>query len=228
MCFTPKVSFATAFIEFFTAAWLCYRFPKSKLTAFFAVVLIFLATYQFSEFMLCVTGNTELWGKVGFIAYTFIPAILVLFTATPGKIKIKYLPYFIPAIIISAIAAFDKNFITYGVCHTLFVTIRNKFFSFDSNPIMTVLYCEYYFIYLAITTIYLYRKIKIAKNKQEKFIYRLMIATIPLVIVPPLILIVVLPAATVMFPSIYCHFAMIITLTAIISLYYENKYLTKE
>lgn len=228
MCFTPKISFTTALIEFFSAAWLCYRFPKSKLTPFFAATLVFLATYQFSEFMLCVTGNSQLWGKVGFIAYTLIPPILIVFTASPGKIKKKYLPYFIPALIIVGMAIFEKNFVTYGVCHTLFVTIRNKFFSFDTNPVMTVLYAEYYIIYLGITTAYLYRKIKNTKKEQEKFIYYLMILTIPLVIVPPLILIVILPSINFLFPSIYCHFAMVITLTAIISLYYENKYLKKD
>lgn len=223
MCFTPKISLATAFIEFFTAAWLCYRFPKSKLTGFFAVILVFLATYQFSEFMLCITNNVQFWGKFGFITYTLIPPILIILSARIKQFKKTYLLYFIPALAIISIAILDKNFISYGVCSTLFVTIRNKFFSFDTAPILTSLYIEYYLIYLSLTVIYLYRRIKTAKLAQEKYIYYLMIFTIPLVIVPPLILIIIFPSLNIVFPSMYCHFAMIITLTAIISLYYENK-----
>jgi len=223
MCFTPKISLATAIIEFFTSAWICYRFPKSKLTSFFAVILFFLATYQFSEFMLCISNDAQLWGKVGFITYTLIPPVITIFSIKEKKFKKEYFLFLIPSLIIILIAVLDKNFITYGICNTLFVSIKNKFYSFDNAPFLTVSYIEYYFLYISLTTVYLYRKIKNTKLEKEKYIYYLMIATIPLVIVPPLILIIIFPAFNIRFPSIYCHFAMIITLTAIISLYYENK-----
>ena len=227
MCFTPKISLATALVEFFTVGWIYYRFPKSKLTNFFAVILVFLAIYQLTEFMLCITNNAQLWGKVGFITYTLIPPILIVFSAKEERIKKRYFLYFIPALIFVTVAIADKNFVTYGVCNTLFVTIRNKFFSFDAAPFLTVLYFEYYYAYIGLSVVYLYRKIKLAKSVSEKYIYYLMIITIPLVIIPPMIFIIIFPSFNILFPSVYCHFAMVITLTALISLYYENKIIIK-
>lgn len=223
MCFTPKISLATTIIEFFVVAWLYFHYPRTKLMKFFAFLLIFLGLYQFSEFMLCVSDDIQTWGKFGFLVYTLIPAGSLILVASLENFQKKYLLFLIPPLLFLLFAIFDKNFITYGVCNTLFVTIRNRFFSYDTNLATTVLYTDYYILYIALTCVFLFRKIKKSKSKKENFIYYLMIVTIPLAIVPPLIFIIIFPAFYIVFPSIYCHFAMIITLTAIISLHYENK-----
>jgi len=93
MCFVPKVSLATALIEFFVAGWIYFNFPKRVLTSFFAIVIFLLGFYQFTEFMLCTTGNARLWGKIGFITHSLIPAIclysiMLLVSYKPKKLII--------------------------------------------------------------------------------------------------------------------------------------------
>lgn len=226
MCFTPQISITTALIEFFSAAWIYYRYPKSKLAIFFIVDLILLGVYQLSEFMLCVTNNIKLWGKIGFITYTIIPPFILYFAMNYKKrSKLINSLIFLPAILFIIFAIFDKNLITQGTCSTLFVEISNRFNSPDKNPLSTFLYQQFYLSYIALTTIFLFRRVKEAKNKTEVYTYIFMIITCPLIILPPIFLMIFLPSLGLMkFPSIYCQFAMFITLCALISLHYENKF----
>jgi len=223
MCFTPKISLTTALIEFISAGFIYHRYPKSKLMSFFLIVLVFLGIYQLSEFFLCVEGSLQIWGKLGFFAYTLIPAFILYSVAANNQFKKKYLLFFLPPAYFIAIAIFDKNFVSYGVCSTLFVTIRNRFLDYENNFISSTLFSDYYAIYIALTCIFLLRKIKKSSEKKEKLIYALMMASIPLAIIPPLIFVIIFPSFFISFPSIYCQFAMLITLTALIGLHYENK-----
>lgn len=223
MCFTPKISLATALVEFFSAIFIFYRYPKSKLMPFFLVILIFLGIYQLSEFFLCLEGDIQNWGKLGFIAYTLIPAFVLFSVASDNVFKKKYLLFFLPALLFIFIAVFDKEFVSYGACSTLFVTIRNRFLDYDNHYLSSTLFADYYGVYIALTCIFILRKIKKSQSRKEKFIYILMMATIPLVIIPPLIFIIIFPSFFVSFPSIYCQFSMLITLTALIGLYQEKK-----
>lgn len=223
MCFTPKISLTTALLEFISAGFIYYRYPKSKLMSFFLVILIFLGIYQLSEFFLCVEGSLQIWGKLGFFAYTLIPAFVLYSVAANYQFRKKHLLIFLPSIYFITIALLDKNFVSYGVCSTLFVTIRNRFLDYDNHYLSSTLFADYYASYIALTCIFLLRKIKKSSEIKEKLIYGLMMATIPLVIIPPLIFVILFPAFFISFPSIYCHFAMLITLTALIGLYYEDK-----
>ncbi len=44
-------------------------------------------------------------------------------------------------------------------------------------------------------------------------------------LLPALLLITILPSLSVMFPSIYCQFALICAILALIAVYLDNKYL---
>src|SRR3989344_2355883 len=75
MCFTPVISLSTAILEFFVATFIFIYFKKSRVNFFFIIFLYFLGFYQFSEFMLCTSGSAFFWAKIGFVTYTFLPAI---------------------------------------------------------------------------------------------------------------------------------------------------------
>lgn len=223
MCFAPKISLTTAIIEFLASGWIYYQYRTNKLANFFISTLILLGLYQFTEHMLCTTENIQLWGKIGFIVYTLIPPNILFFLSRLDRPnKISYL-FFLPSFIFITIAILDNNFVIYGTCSTLFVAIMNKFTSYKMSFIPSVLYQEYYFFYIAIATIYLIRRIKKAKTKVEKITSYLVIATSPLIIIPPLILLIFIPSIGIRFSSMYCQFAMLITITALIGLYFEDK-----
>ena len=75
MCFTPAISLTTALIEFIIATFILVKYKRYVVPVFFAILVYVLGIYQFTEFMLCTTNNAFLWAKLGFITYTFLPAI---------------------------------------------------------------------------------------------------------------------------------------------------------
>jgi len=223
MCFVPKVSMATALIEFFVAFWIYFKFPRRQLTIFFTIIIILLGLYQFSEFMLCTVGDPQTWGKFGFVAYTLIPAVTLYFTMMIVGYKPNKFLAFGPAIFFIIFAIIDKKFILQGTCSTLFVTIRNKFSYPDKRILPFPIYGTYYYLYLFFSISYLAIGIKKVKEKKRAFIFSLMIFSIIFTIVPPLIMVNVFPIYNIQFPSIYCHFAMLITLASITGLYLEDR-----
>ena len=222
MCFVPKVSLATALIEFLVAFWLYLKFPLKPLKIFFVIILCLLGFYQLTEFMLCVFGQAEIWGKMGFIAYTLIPAVTLYFSLILIKKKANlWLVMFWPLYFVSY-ALLDTNFILQGTCSTLFVTVRNKFSFPDSRLLPFSIYSFYYYSYLALSSATIIWGALKSQTKKEKRIFWLMFISIILTLFPPLFLIVIFPSLGIKFPSVYCQFAMILTIVAIIGLYLEN------
>lgn len=223
MCFVPKISLATAIIELLTAGWIYYRFPKKTLSFFFTLIIFLLGLYQLTEFMLCTVGQAEIWGKLGFIVYTLIPAVTVFYTFTLVFKKPKFILVFAPALFFIITAIIDQNFIIQGTCSTMFVTVRNKFSFPDSRILPFSIYAVYYYSYLAAATACLFFGIIKSKDKNQNFLFLLMLVSIFLTLFPPLILIIIFPSLGIKFPSVYCQFAMVLTLTAVIGLYIDNR-----
>ena len=223
MCFVPKVSLATALIEFFAAGWMYYRFPRKTLTIFFSIIVALLGLYQMTEFLLCTVGQPEIWGKAGFIVYALIPSVTVFYTITLVKSRPNFFLVFAPALFFIISAFLDPNFVIQGTCSTMFVTVRNKF-SFPNSRILPFsIFALYYYSYLAIATAYLFWGIIKSESKKKTFLYLLMLSSIFLTLFPPLVLIIIFPYLGIKFPSVYCQFAMLLTLTGIIGLYIENR-----
>ena len=61
------------------------------------------------------------------------------------------------------------------------------------------------------------------KNKVKKEVDLLIIFATVISLVPALILIIVLPYLKIQFPSIYCHFAIIFAICALIGVHLQNK-----
>ncbi len=112
MCFTPKVSIATAIIELIFACIIFFRYKKSKIAKFAALFVLLLGFYQFTEFMLCTTGNTQLWGKLGFITYTILPALGLHLTLKHTKQKLNRLVVYLPMIVFIVVAILETDFIS--------------------------------------------------------------------------------------------------------------------
>src|SRR3989338_7391434 len=223
MCFTTAISLSTAILEFFVATFILIYFRKSRVNLFFVIFLYFLGFYQFSEFMLCTSGNAFLWAKIGFITYTFLPTIGLYSVLRIINRDYKFyklaLLYIFP-VIFSLIAFFSRNFIIKGECSRFFVEVKT-IFSFSSGLLTS--YLIYYFGFLLLMCIFLLASIIREKNKIKKKVEITIFVAIILSLFHVIILMSIIPALGIMFPSIYCEFAVLFAIAAIIAAYLDSK-----
>jgi hypothetical protein len=174
MCFTPLASIITAIIEFFIAIYLFKRIKNKKLYPL-AIFVFLLGLYQLSEFMLCTSVRIELWARIGFISYTFLPIFVYHFLINVSKRKTNLYLYMVPCFF-GLLAIFYPNFISYTSCNTFHVTIKSLVF--NQNLVLMTLYLFYY-SFCPLYGIYIFSK-KI-KNKDFSIKSKIIMALAPLV-----------------------------------------------
>lgn len=223
MCLTPKISLLTAATEFVVACFIFFKYKRTKVIKLVALFVFLLGFYQFTEFMLCKTGNVQFWGVAGFITYTFLPPVGFSFVLALANRKSKnFLIYFSP-VVLSAIAIASDNFVTGGGCSRYFLTIKTLFTSFGENFVFAMFYLIYYFGYISLTLILLAKEFKRDRNPAKRRIYLLYIFGTIVSLFPALFLIIILPSLNVMFPSIYCQFALLFSVVAIFAANLDSK-----
>lgn len=229
MCFTPPVSLGTAIVEFFLAGIMRFKFTRARLRNFFAFFLIMLGFYQFTEFMLCTSKNAALWVRAGYITYTFLPALgvhaVLNYFKVPGKIN-RLLLYIIP-VGYTVMALLSPEFVQGGSCQTVFI-LTKIFYSKNHQVFFSILYDLYYFSFMLFACLFAFRKYWIEKDVQKKKLYVLLPIAISLMSVPPFIVVIVFPFFHIMFPSVLCHFAILLAITVFIEAYLEHKLAVKE
>ena len=160
MCFTPIISLTTAILEFIVATFILIYFKRTTFVKFSVIFIYVLGFYQFTEFMLCTSGNEFLWAKIGFITYTFLPALALHFALTFNKKKynLTYI-YFLP-ILIFIFAFLNQNFILNASCDSVFVIVQTMFFSFKNlqSIILSILFMSYYFGFILLVPYILIKK----------------------------------------------------------------------
>jgi len=166
MCFTPIASISTAIIEFGIALYLLREIKDRKLYPLFVFVLL-LGVYQFSEFMLCTSTDPEIWARLGFVAYTFLPILVYhLFINLSGTKAIREL-YIMPSVF-AAMAVFLPNFIIYTSCNFLHVTVENLIF--NQNPLLMAAYVFYY-LAIPLYGVYIFsKKVHVSRSGKMKFV----------------------------------------------------------
>jgi len=224
MCFTPTISLTTTIIEFAIATFILTFYRKSLVNRFFVILIYVLGAYQFTEFMLCVSNNPILWARLGFIVYTFLPAIAIYYILLYSK-KINNKQYFklvylIP-IFFSVIAFYFGSFISRAECSQFFVIGQNMLYSI--SPILSAFYGLYYYGAIILSAIFILKKAFNEKNKIKKYIAINIFLALMVSLVPALILIIILPAISIMFPSIYCEFAILFSIAALIAARLDNQ-----
>ncbi|MDH4330133.1 MAG: hypothetical protein OEV93_01105 [Candidatus Moranbacteria bacterium] len=177
MCFTPLVSIGTATAEFLIAAHLKRKIkdPKLKLAPVF---IFLLGLYQFTEFMLCKTNNPEIWSRIGFVSYTFLPIVFMHFTLNISQKRMEKALYILP-VGISLLALLHPNFLIYSSCNLLHVSVMNVIF--DQYYSLTVIYSVLYFVFPAYG---LFCFVKTFKNKfMDKTSSKMVAVLIPLTVI---------------------------------------------
>jgi hypothetical protein len=226
MCFAPYVSFSVAAIEFALAAIIWAWFRKSRVTPYVITLLFLLGAYQFTEFMLCTTGNSELWVRAGFIAYSFLPVVGVHFVVTMLNFKSHkwaWLLYIFPAVF-SAVALFGKGFVEEGTCNAIFVTAKTWFYTPEKNPLPTFIYGLYYYIFIAVSIVLVILNFSKTKSRAKRIYYLLGMVGLSLITISPYVFILLLPSYGVRLPSIFCEFALVFAIFAFIASYLDHKH----
>lgn len=225
MCFTPGISFATAVIEFLLVAIMMYAFRPSAFRNYFAILISFLGLYQFSEFMLCTGMYPLAWAVVGFVVYSFIPAIgLDLMMEHMGIKRIKALIYVFP-IAVSIFAILSPGFAGGAYCQDYFVQVLNMINAPMNGfeEIVGALYRMFYtgFI-IAMAIIGILGTIYSKKAKESAVSFLVFLAVI-IMSVPTYLVVFIWPEYNLSFPSVLCHFALLFALTAFCAVWIDDR-----
>lgn len=222
MCFTPSVSLATAITEFVFAGIMPFVFNRARLKNIFAFFLFLLGFYQFTEFMLCITGNAEVWVRAGYITYSFLPAVSVHAVWNYFETKAHRLLLYVIPLFYSFVALFSTDFVQVGSCQTMFV-LTKVFYSKNYNTVFSLVYIAYYFFFIVFACLFALKKYRQEKNIKKKKLYLLLPLGVLLMSVPTFVFMVIFPSLNVMFPSVLCHFALLLAIVTFVGVYWEHK-----
>lgn len=140
MCFTPLASALTAGAEFAVTGYIVKKDRKKKFRplAFFTFLL---GLYQCTEVFLCLSNNAELWARFGFIAYTFLPAVLLHTLLKLSGRKFWIATYIIP-VAFALLAVQPWPVVVSSVCHLVTTSIHHIIFG--SSLVTLFSYIIYY------------------------------------------------------------------------------------
>ena len=221
MCFTPAISLTTFIIEFAVATFILIRYKNYLVPVFSAILIYVLGFYQFSEFMMCISANPFFWAAIGFSMYTFLPAIALHMTLRFTKKKFPSWVLYIIPIVYSVFALWKSDFVLGVFCFKVYVIVKNVLFLGD-HYIFTTIYMVYYFGFIALMFFFL---LKHLKNKHMSKIYSWWLVLGVITLAVPVFLILIFPAINSAFPSIYCEFALGLTIAAVAGseIYFRKK-----
>jgi len=224
MCYTSTVSLTTAIIEFALVIALLIFFKKSTLRNFFAILILLLGIYQFSEFMICTSGSPLLWAKVGVLAFTFLPAVVLhaFMKFVKRKPNLLYL-YAIP--VFASVAILVYPVITSVNCGSFFIQVETILHGARNllESILLLIYTVYYLGFLILAGVLFYQDYKKQRNKIKKEIEIVELAGLLLMVSGGLVLLLIFPLIGLRFPSVFCQFALLFAVASFIAVYLENK-----
>jgi len=205
-CFSPPVMLATFAIEITFALYILWRYKFTPIARLIVSLLVLLAIFQGTEFMLCgglaLEGGT--WSKIGYGAITLLPPLgihLAYLLADKKAGKIVALAY-TTGILFLAYFAFATQAISGHTCYANYVT-------FDTANGLTIPYTIYYYGWLFIGTFLTYKWAPTLNKQRKSALYALMVGYLALLI-PTTTITILWNEATAGIPSVMCGFAIIL------------------
>jgi len=219
MCFTPIVSLSTAIFEFVVATAILVFCRKSLINRFFPLLIYILGFYQFTEFMLCTSNYPFFWAKMGFVTYSFLPAVGLHFIMKLTNRKCNYITIYMVPVIFSLMAFLKPGFIIESTCTTFFVIVIKDLF----NSLFSYIYGLYYFGFILLFCYFLLKSFNKEKDQLKRKSYAIIFAAALITLLPAVVIFIIFPAFKVIFPSVYCEFAVLFTVAALVASYLDNK-----
>ena len=202
-CFSPLVMIITFTIEIILAIYTFIKSHKAKSDVGIVIVLVFLATFQLSEYQICDGKDALLWSRIGLFAITFLP-VMGLYLISKLKKEAKLLKIgFAIAIAFAVFFVFIPKTVEGATC-------GGNYIIFDIKSTIHSLYGYYYLGFLFIG---IYQALKGVRSNESKkpiknsllwFVIGYLSFILPLTLVY-----IIIPVTRVAVTSIMCGFAVI-------------------
>ena len=230
-CFSPTVMLITFIFESFSAAFAIFKYKPSRIRTLIILLLMSLAGFQASEFMVCGTEHFSGmdWARFGYLAITLLPPLgLHLAHEISGKkagilVKTSYLT----CVLFSIYFVFVSRSVFTGEN-----TCRANYSVFNTpNGVATLLYTLYYYGWSQISKmsrennrgilrIFISRSKKLneiinSENLRKISALKWLIGGYIAFILPTTIVNIVNPSTIEGIPSIMCGFAVLMAIVLI-------------
>lgn len=205
-CFSPPVMIATFAIELVMAVYVVWRYKLNSISRIAVLLLVFLATFQLAEFMVC-TGSAAAamwWSRIGYTAIALLPPLGIHLAYQLAGAKKR--PWIWPAY--GTAAAFAVYFASAGQSIAGQACLGN-YVIFELAPAAGSLFAAYYYGWLAIGIMLAVHLGKQVQAKRKRYALFGLIAGYASFIVPTVVVNVASTDTVRGIPSIMCGFAVL-------------------
>lgn len=215
-CFSPPVMIATFIIEVALAIYVIFRYKMNEVGRLSVLMLLFLATFQLAEFMVCgaTAGSSMTWSRIGYVAITTLPPLgLHLIYALGGaKGGVKNRPLLIPAylsgIAFAAFFMFAPSAFDGHVC-------LGNYVIFEVAKGFGGAFGAYYYVWLAATLLLGWWFMKRATRARQRRALTGLMLGYSIFIIPAVTANLVSPEVIRGMPSVMCGFAVLLALALV-------------
>jgi hypothetical protein len=205
-CFSPPVMLLTFSLEIIFAIYLLWRYKFTPITRVIVSLLVLLAVFQGTEFLLCgglaLEGGT--WSRIGYAAITLLPPLGIHLAYLLAKKKPRYVVAHAYASCLAFVCyfMFATSAISGKTCYANYVT-------FDTADGSTLPYSLYYYGWLFVGTLLALRWGSELNKHRKAALYALMAGYLAL-LVPTTTVTILWNDTLAGVPSIMCGFAIIL------------------
>ena len=205
-CFSPPVMLATFAVEIAFAVYILWRYKFTPITRLIVSLLVFLAIFQGTEYLLCGGFMFEggVWSRVGYAAITMLPPLGIHLAYLLANKK--------PGLVVGFAYATCAAFIAYFVFATQAIsghTCYSNYVTFDTAEISKIPYVAYYYGWLFVGTFLTFAWAPKLDKHRKAALYALMGGYLSLLI-PTTTITLIWSEAISGIPSIMCGFAIIL------------------
>lgn len=212
-CFSPPVMLATFILEVSLALYTLWRYKWNNITRLVVVMLVFLATFQLAEYMVCQATNAEplLWSRIGYVAITLLPPLGIHLAYELAGVKKS------PVLIVAyASAALFVLFFAFVAGALGAQACLGNYVIFETAPGSHWLYAIYYYGWLLAGMALCAKYIKTLKNKAKAKPLVALVVGYSAFLIPTTLANIIDPSTIAGIPSIMCGFAVLLALVLVL------------
>lgn len=209
-CFSPLVMIVTFIVELLLAVYTLWRYRYNPVTRLVVLLLVFLATFQLAEYMVCrgLGGDSSTWSRIGFVAITVLPPVGMHLVYTLAKARKR--PLLLPAYALGA--AFIAFFALVGRSIDGHACAGN-YVIFQVAPGFGALYSLYYYGLLIATLGLGWSFLRQARDKNVRRAIGGVMLGYAVFLLPTTTVTLLKPETMSAVPSVMCGFAVLLALT---------------